>query len=76
MDQNRIDNFSQSGNNKEDNDYYEIIKLDELEPLNDPNCKHYFVKDDSDVLGNSVAWKCSKCHRGTFLAKNQKIVND
>lgn len=45
-----------------------VIKLGELEPLNDVNCKHEF-RLDGDEIGDTRAWVCIKCHRGTYLPK-------
>ena len=47
----------------------EIVKMDEQEPINDPNCEHLLAKDDSDRIGNTVAWMCTKpkCGFGQFL---------
>lgn len=59
-------NTSKNVNNENENDI--VIRLDELEPLNDPDCKHKFVRDP-DTIGEFRAWKCSKCHRGVFLHK-------
>jgi len=60
---------------KNENDV--VIKLDELTPINDPNCKHYFVKD-KDSFAEEVdmqAWICRECRRGAILPKNQVIIN-
>ncbi len=56
-----------------DNDGDEVVRLDEQQPLNDPDCKHQFVKDD-DELGEAQAWVCIKCRRGVFLPKGVSIT--
>jgi hypothetical protein len=60
--------------NNADNDGLEVIRLDEQQPLNDPNCEHNFKKDDDDLSDDFQAWVCTKCHRGTFLPKNVIIT--
>jgi len=56
------------GNNDNPDDKNIVIRLDELEPLNDKDCDHKFVRDD-DEIGDYRAWSCVKCHRGVFLPK-------
>lgn len=50
-----------------------VIRREDLKPLYDPNCEHDFVLD-GEVIGDSRAWVCSKCHRGTFLPKTVKRI--
>lgn len=50
-----------------------VIRLDEIEPLNDVNCEHHFEKDD-DTIGEHRAWTCTKCHRGVFLHKSITVT--
>jgi hypothetical protein len=64
------DNQSINGNDEPD----EVIRMDEVEPINDPNCKHFFIKD-SDIIGDYQAWICRKCKRGTFYPINTTIIN-
>lgn len=68
-----IDNDNYSRDNL-DNGNYEVYKIDEAETLIDPNCKHTFKRDESDIIGDSVAWICSKCKRGTFIHKDAVII--
>lgn len=59
-------------NNVEKNEL--VIRREDLKPLNDPNCEHSFVLD-GELIGDTRAWICSKCHRGTFLPKTiQRII--
>jgi hypothetical protein len=51
-----------------------VVDLEKVEPLNDINCRHFFVKD-SDTIGDYQAWKCKQCRRGTFLPKGTQIIN-
>ena len=51
----------------------EVIRMDEVEPLFDADCKHTFKKDD-DKIGDYQAWVCTKCHRGTFLPDGVQII--
>lgn len=50
-----------------------VVRLDEIEPLNDVNCEHQLEQDD-DTIGEYRAWKCSKCHRGVFLHKTITVT--
>ena len=68
------DNSNDNRNIHDKNEEYEVIRRDELEPINDPNCKHNFVVD-SDEIGGFQAWVSSKCKRGRFLPKAPKIIN-
>lgn len=73
-----IDNYNKSTDNAsidDNNDNYEVVKRENLENLIDPECKHYFVKDNDEIDKESQAWVCRKCHRGTFLPKNVTIIN-
>lgn len=60
--------------NEDNNGYYEVIRRDEIVPLNDPQCEHSFKLDESDTIGDTVAWVCTKCHLGTFLPKGVSIT--
>jgi len=68
------DNNSINGKNEND---VVIIKQEELTPINDPKCQHFFVKDKDDLAeeNNMQAWICQKCKRGTILPKHQTIIN-
>ena len=73
-----IDNYNKPTDNSsidDNNDNYEVVKRENLDNLIDPECKHFFVKDDDEIDKDSQSWKCNKCHRGTFLPKNVKIIN-
>lgn len=50
-----------------------VIRREDLKPLFDPNCEHTFVLDDEEI-GDTRAWVCSQCHRGTFLPKTVKRI--
>lgn len=77
MDNSPIDNSGVSSNNTNNNvdtNGAIVIRLDEIPPLNDPNCEHK-LELDGEVIGNSRAWICIKCHRGVFLPKEvTKII--
>ena len=68
------DGFSQNQTNNDNDDGTIVVNMAKREPLNDPDCKHFFVKDD-DTIGNSQAWICRGCKRGTFLPKHMSITN-
>jgi transposase-like protein len=73
-----IDNNSNTNNNSsidDNNDDYVVVKRENLKNLLDPDCKHYFVKDNDEIDEDSQSWKCNKCHRGTFLPKHVNIIN-
>lgn len=67
------DNNDRDDKNEKD----EVIKLDELTPINDPNCKHFFVKDQDELAEENKmqAWICKRCKRGTFMPKHINIIN-
>lgn len=56
------------------NEDYEIWDLKDKEPITKKDCKHHFVLDGEEI-GNTVAWKCTICNRGTFIRKGQRIIN-
>lgn len=60
---------SDNGNNVDNDANVEVIRKEDLKRINDPDCVHQLERDDSDVLGDQVAWVCRKCGRGTFLPK-------
>lgn len=68
------DGFSQNQTNNDNDDGTIVVNMAKREPLNDPDCKHFFVKDE-DTIGNSQAWICRGCKRGTFLPKHMSITN-
>jgi hypothetical protein len=76
------DNFDNSGyksdneaNNVEQNENDVLIRKEDLKRLNDPGCLHINVKrDDSDTIGDTVAWVCMDCGRGAFLPKHVKKI--
>lgn len=75
-----IDNQPITDNNDNVNDKNEndvVIRLEDLTPINDINCQHYFVKDHDEMAekNNMQAWICQKCKRGTFLPKDKNIIN-
>lgn len=72
-----IDYSGNVGDNSSNNDNDEdtiVVDMAKRQPLNDPDCKHFFVKDE-DTIGNSQAWICRGCKRGTFLPKHMSITN-
>jgi hypothetical protein len=76
MDNEQIDNPRPKTHNSSNNvgpDGTIVIRREDLKPLNDPNCEHSFVLD-GEVIGDTRAWVCSKCHRGTFLPKTVKRI--
>jgi len=62
------------GNNGNDDDAI-VVDMAKQEPLNDPDCKHFFIKDESDTIGDSQAWVCRGCKRGVFIPKHMSITN-
>lgn len=70
--------FTSDNNNRDvKNENDEVIKLDELTPINDPKCEHYFVKDSDELAEDNgmQSWICRKCKRGTFMPKHINIIN-
>lgn len=67
------DNSSIDANDEKD----EVIKLDELTPINDPNCTHSFIKEYDELAeeNDMQSWICSKCKRGKFMPKHINIIN-
>lgn len=64
------DNLNIDGKNED----YEIWDLKDKEPITKKDCKHFFVQDN-DEIGDTVAWKCKNCNRGTFIKKGHTIIN-
>lgn len=53
-------------------DEYEIVKMDEQEPINDTNCTHEnLIPDPEDTIGDAVYHGCSnkKCGIGFYINK-------
>lgn len=72
-----IDNSGNVNNNTSNNgndDGTIVVDMSKREALNDPDCKHYFIKDE-DTISNNQAWICRRCKRGTFLPKHMSITN-
>lgn len=62
----RISGGNNTGNNGEDENEI-LIKKEELEPVNNPKCKHSNVAiDPTEELG--VAYVCQDCHVGWIAA--------
>lgn len=66
-----LDNSTDNGYNPQidDNNVDFVVKMDEQAPINDPNCEHLLAKDETDRIGNTVAWMCVQpnCGFGQFL---------
>lgn len=60
--QQSIDNYSESGDGF-------VITKDQMIPLNDPECKHEFVKDDTEESPHFYAVKCKHCIIGMLIKK-------
>lgn len=80
MDSNPVDfggNSRQNTNNGNyggDDNPGEVIRLKDVEPLNDPKCEHDMVLE-GDKIGSARSWICNKCHRGVYLPKTvTKII--
>lgn len=69
------DTNNHNGNNGTE-DGYQVIKSEDIKQLNNPACTHPNMRrDDSDTIGDSVAWVCPDCGRGAFLPKQvTKII--
>lgn len=73
-----LDNYTNNSDNSSINDEdgeYEVIRLNDKEPLNNKDCKHYFKKDEDEISTDRQSWICIHCHRGTFLPKGVNIIN-
>ena len=57
------------------NDNYEVFKMDGVKPLNDPECKHFFVEENQEEIEGFTAWVCIHCKRGKFFPKGTKVIN-
>ena len=60
--------------NADDADNERVFELENAKPINDPDCLHYFVKDD-DKIGEYQGWICQKCKRGAYFPENTEIIN-
>jgi hypothetical protein len=60
-----------------DNDENVVVaKMDEIAPINDPECRHEtLVPDPDDTIGDAIYHGCAnpKCGRGFYL-KNKNIT--
>lgn len=65
---NEVDNSAQTGYNDNTNDEYEVIRMDEQAPLNNPKCEHKFEVDLTDQIGDAYAHMCvnRNCGIGYF----------
>ena len=73
-----LDNYSNNSDNSSINDEdgdYEVIRMNEQEPLNNKDCKHYFEKTLMLLTKDFNPWICVHCHRGTFIPKGVNIIN-
>lgn len=62
------DSYNESNGN---NGGYTVIKPEDIKQLNNPACTHSNMRrDDSDTIGDTVAWVCPDCGRGVFLPKS------
>jgi hypothetical protein len=64
-----FDNIEEISYN-EDNDSYEIVKMDEQRPINDTTCQHEtLIADPEDTIGNAIFHSCSnpKCGIGFYI---------
>ena len=61
-----------SYNSTQDDEYVEIVKMDEQKPINDTECKHETLTPDfDDKIGTAVYYGCSnrKCGMGWYIQK-------
>lgn len=58
----------------ESDELNEVVKMDEIPPLNDPQCEHEFAIDETDTIGDAVAYVCTKrnCGVGYFARPENK----
>lgn len=64
-------NNDKHNDNNGNNDGYFVIKAEDIKQLNNPACEHKNMeRDDSDTIGDTVAWVCPDCGRGAFLPKS------
>jgi len=59
----------------DNNDEYEVFDMSAVQPLNDPDCAHFFIEEVQEEIEGYTSWVCDKCHRGKFLPKGHKIIN-
>lgn len=74
MDVDYTGGISDNQDNNGNDDGTIVVDMSKREPLNDPDCEHFFIKDE-DTIGTSQAWICRKCKRGTFIPKHMSITN-
>lgn len=67
MDNEQVDKSKHNQHNADINGYDEVIKLDEIKRINDPDCEHEFKEEPDDEFDGYTAWTCRKCGRGTYL---------
>jgi hypothetical protein len=78
MDQNDffVDSTSETRYNSNNDEYVDVIKMDEQRPLNDTTCQHdTLVADDNDTIGDATLHMCAnvKCGVG-FYIKNKTLA--
>jgi hypothetical protein len=56
-------------------DDYELFNMAEVQPLNDPDCKHFFIEEVQEEIDGFTAWSCMHCKRGRYFPKGTKVIN-
>lgn len=55
-------------------EYHEGVDLSQVEPYNDPRCKHEIVDVVDDEMEGVIAYRCRKCMVG-WLVKKPSFVD-
>lgn len=74
--ENSVDRSTAIGYNVDNNEeYVEVVKMDEQKPINDTECRHEtLVPDPQDTIGESIYHGCAnrKCGVGFYIAPSTK----
>lgn len=65
-----VDYVLKSVDNDKQHDEDEIIKMDEIEALNDPACQHV-PELDGDRMGGTISITCKNCPYGWYIPESE-----
>lgn len=66
---------SDNTNIDDNNETYDVIDMQNVKPLNDPECNHFFIEEVQEEIEGYTSWTCEKCRRGKMLPKGYKVIN-
>lgn len=67
---NFVDNSEEIRYNSNQDDEYEVVRLDSKQPIHDVNCEHAeLIPDPNDTLGDAVMHMCAnpRCGVGFYV---------